>query len=86
MSIKLRKSWLAAGMTTLLAGGAPGFVAPSTMSVMAQTQKITGTVVDEFGDPIIGANIRVVGTSNGAVTDIDGKFSVDANKGVDLEV
>ena len=87
MSIKTRKSWLAAGLTVLLAGGAPGFVAPSMMSsAFAQTQKITGTVVDEFGDPIIGANIRVVGTSTGAITDIDGKFTVEANAGKDLEV
>ena len=87
MSIKTRKSWLAAGLTVLLAGGAPGFVAPSMMSsAYAQTQKITGTVVDEFGDPIIGANIRVVGTSTGTVTDIDGKFAVEANAGKDLEV
>ena len=87
MSIKTRKSWLAAGLTVLLAGGAPGFVAPSMMSsAFAQTQKITGTVVDEFGDPIIGANIRVVGTSTGTVTDIDGKFAVEANAGKDLEV
>ena len=87
MSIKTRKSWLAAGLTVLLAGGAPGFVAPSMMSsAFAQTQKITGTVVDEFGDPIIGANIRVVGTSTGTVTDIDGNFAVEANAGKDLEV
>lgn len=87
MSIKTRKLWLAAGLTVLLAGGAPGFVAPSMMSsAFAQTQKITGTVVDEFGDPIIGANIRVVGTSTGTVTDIDGKFAVEANAGKDLEV
>lgn len=87
MSIKSRKTWLAAGFTALLAGGAPGFVVPSMMNVaMAQTQKISGTVVDEFGDPIIGANIRVVGTTTGAVTDIDGKFSVDAKSGTNLEV
>ena len=87
MSIKTRKSWLAAGLTVLLAGGAPGFVAPSMMSsAFAQTQKITGTVVDEFGDPIIGANIRVVGTSTGTITDINGKFAVEANAGKDLEV
>ena len=43
MSIKTRKSWLAAGLTVLLASGAPGFVAPSMMSsAFAQAQKITG--------------------------------------------
>jgi len=84
---KTRKTWLAAGVTVLLASGAPGFVAPGLMqTVQAQTQKVTGTVVDEFGDPIIGANIRVKGTTTGAVTDIDGKFSLDAKPGAALEV
>lgn len=87
MSIKTNKTWLVAGMTLALASGAPGFVAPSLMqTVQAQSQKVTGTVVDEFGDPIIGANIRVKGTTNGAVTDIDGKFSLDANPGSQLEI
>jgi len=87
MSIKTRKTWLAVGCTILLASGAPGFVAPSMItSAYAQTKKITGTVVDEFGDPIIGANIRVKGTNNGAVTDMNGKFSVDAKPGAQLEV
>lgn len=84
---KSRKTWLAAGMTVLLAGGAPGFFAPSLMqTVQAQSQKVSGTVVDEAGDPIIGANIRVKGTTTGAVTDIDGKFSLDAAPGATLEV
>ena len=54
--------------------------------VIAQSQKITGTVVDEFGDPVIGANVRVKGTTIGAVTDIDGKFSLDTSAGSELEV
>ncbi|MDR0429634.1 MAG: SusC/RagA family TonB-linked outer membrane protein [Tannerellaceae bacterium] len=43
--------------------------------VTAQTQ-VRGTVVDEVGEPVIGASIRVKGTSQGTVTDIDGNFSV----------
>ena len=86
MSIK-SKSWLVGAMVALLASGAPGFVASSMMNTaVAQNQTITGTVVDEFGDPILGANIRVVGTTEGAVTDIDGKFSVNAKSGAKLEV
>ena len=48
-------------------------------SFVAQQQKktITGKVVDANGVPIIGANIVEVGTTNGAVTDIDGKFTID---------
>lgn len=37
---------------------------------------VTGTVVDASGEPVIGASVVVPGTSNGAVTDLDGNFSV----------
>ncbi len=43
----------------------------------AQTQ-VRGTVVDEFGEPVIGATIQVRGTSQGTVTDIDGQFNLTA--------
>ena len=39
---------------------------------------VSGTVVDENGDPIVGAAVRVDGTKTGAVTDIDGHFSISA--------
>ena len=37
-------------------------------------QQVTGTVVDDSGEPIIGASVIEKGTSKGAVTDIDGNF------------
>ncbi len=43
----------------------------------AQTQ-VRGTVVDEVGEPVIGATIQVRGTSQGTVTDIDGQFNLTA--------
>ena len=87
MSIKTRKTWLAAGATVLLASGTPGFMAPGLMqTVQAQNQKITGTVVDDLGEPVTGANIRVKGTTRGTITDLDGKFSLDAAAGETLEV
>lgn len=45
--------------------------------VTAQTQ-VSGVVVDETGEPVIGATIQVKGTSQGTVTDIDGNFSLSA--------
>lgn len=41
-----------------------------------QGRIISGTIVDERGDPVIGANVIEKGTTNGVVTDIDGKFSL----------
>lgn len=50
-----------------------------------QDGKITGVVSDAFG-PIAGANVVVKGTTNGTITDMDGRFSLDAPKGAKLQI
>ena len=45
------------------------------------TKKITGKVVDENNDPLIGVNIKVEGTAAGSITDIDGNFPIEASTG-----
>ncbi len=46
-----------------------------------QQKKITGTITDgSTGEPIVGANIIIEGTTIGTTTDIDGKFTLDINK------
>ena len=45
------------------------------------TKKITGKVVDENNDPLIGVNIKVEGTAAGSITDIDGNFLIEASTG-----
>jgi TonB-linked SusC/RagA family outer membrane protein len=59
-----------------------------TVSAFAQNEDITvsGTVVDNNGEPIIGASVIQKGTSNGAVTDLDGHFSVKVPKGTTLTI
>ena len=48
----------------------------------AQTNGIGGTVTDNHGEPIIGATVKVKGsTSTGTVTDIDGNFALKAKPG-----
>ncbi|MBT8289754.1 MAG: TonB-dependent receptor [Muriicola sp.] len=47
-------------------------------SVSGQTQTITGTVTDNFNQPLLGVNIVIEGTSRGTVTDIDGTYSIEA--------
>ena len=75
------KTWLGR-LATLLAA-----FALSSALVFAQTKTVTGTVVDELGEPVIGANVVVVGTTNGATTDIDGNFSIqDVANGASLKV
>ena len=51
-----------------------------------QDNKITGTVLDPTGMPVIGANIMVKGTTNGTITDMDGKFSLEVEEGATLVV
>ncbi len=43
--------------------------------------QVTGTVTDEAGEPLIGANVLVKGTTTGVITDFDGKYSISANEG-----
>ena len=51
-----------------------------------QSKVITGTVVDPTGMPVIGANIMVKGTTNGTISDMDGNFSLEADKDAILVV
>lgn len=53
----------------------------ATINVMAQEITVKGVVNDAFGDPIMGATVLQVGTTNGCVTDLDGNFSLKAPQG-----
>ncbi len=44
----------------------------------AQKQKVTGTVTDESGEPLIGVTVVENGANVGAITDLDGKYSLEA--------
>lgn len=59
-----------------------------TGAVFAQKGMIKGTVVDENGEPVIGANVLVKGTTNGTITDMDGNYviNVENMKNVVLQV
>lgn len=54
--------------------------------VMAQTADVSGKVIDEQGEPVIGASVVQKGTSNGTVTDIDGNFTFKAPQSATLVV
>ena len=56
------------------------------VEAIQQTTKIKGTVVDNTGFGVIGAAVVVKGTTNGAVTDFDGNFELDAKVGDLLEI
>lgn len=49
-----------------------------SMPVSAQVHKVTGTVTDETGEPMIGMTVVVEGTATGATTDLDGHYEIEA--------
>ena len=62
------------------------FVGLMPLTLWAQTIQVTGTVLDATGETIIGASVLEKGTTNGAITDIDGKFSLAVKQGAELQV
>ena len=58
----------------------------SQPAVAQQTAKIKGTILDQNGEPIIGANVLVKGTTNGTITDFDGNYELDAPVGSTLTI
>ena len=63
------------------AGMSPVFALPGTaesmkMEITQQTVTVSGVVKDKKGEPIIGANIMEKGTTNGTITDFDGKYTL----------
>ena len=63
-----------------------GFLLCVPMLFAQNTITVKGTVIDPDKQPVIGAAVMQVGTSNGAATDIDGKFTLTCPAGADLEV
>ena len=69
-------------LTTVLSFAAPqqinawGGVKSSESQIVNQTKSVTGTILDETGEPLIGVSVLVQGTTTGTVTDMDGKFSL----------
>ena len=58
----------------------------SSIIIEQQKKQITGTVVDETGEAVIGANIIEQGTTNGTVTDIDGNFILSVGDNANITI
>ena len=56
-----------------------------SVAAMAQTVRITGTVVDAIG-PVVGASVIESGTQNGVITDLDGNFALTVNPASSIEI
>lgn len=88
--------WIRGCCAVLLAALAPSLSGASDLTASGKAARaasqqqdvidIKGTVLDNTGQPVIGAYIVEKGTTNGAVTDVDGKFSISASRGAILEI
>lgn len=56
-------------------------IVPKPQDNRPRSRTITGQVLDERQEPLIGASVTVEGTDVGAITDIDGRFSIEASTG-----
>ena len=83
----MRKQLLFSLMLCLgVTGGLSFCPTPALATVTQQTIKVTGQVVDQDGEPLIGATVRVKGSQTGSVTDFDGNFAIDAPANATLVV
>ena len=57
-----------------------------SITISQQQKKITGVVTDKEGVPVTGANVLEKGTTNGTVTDADGRFSLDVSRNATLQI
>ena len=72
---------------TSLPALATSSTAGTNLAVQQQDQKLKGQVIDATtGEPVIGVNVLVKGTTNGTITDIDGKYELNAPAGAILQI
>ena len=96
-SVKLKNEAVAQVLDRILSGTGINYELEGTHIILTteaikdlhaqqQAKTVTGTVTDVSGEPIIGANIRIKGTTTGTITDIDGNFSIEAEPQSVIEV
>lgn len=76
------------GKNIVVSGKSSARVSSATPPIQQQDgkHKITGTVLDSNGDPVIGATVLEKGTNNGTVTNLDGRFTLDVSPRAMLQV
>ena len=79
LNLNSRKMLFSSMFLTSFCLGVPitSFADTEVVKSVMQNTTISGTVVDSNGLPVIGANVMIKGTSNGTITDVDGKFTLN---------
>lgn len=89
-SFSLKRTFVVLGLAVLLSPAtafAEGGNATKQPASVMQTKTVRGHVVDETGEPLIGVTVKVVGTvGGGAITDLDGNFTIEVPAGAQLEL
>ena len=82
---KTFKTYLAFGLVASMCVPATALAAAAiptnTPAEVQQARPVKGNVVDEYGEPMIGVTIKIVGATGGAITDLDGNFSLNVPSG-----
>ncbi|MGL4851656.1 MAG: SusC/RagA family TonB-linked outer membrane protein [Phocaeicola sp.] len=89
MNLNFRKTSLLLGACSIFGLGYTtpiSAIATAEIEAVQQMKRITGSVVDVMGEPIIGANVVEKGTTNGIITDLDGNFVLNVNPNAIVEV
>ena len=83
-----RKGSLSFALCCLISGAGitSAFASTIPTSVTQQTRTVTGIVTDSKGEPLLGVNVVVKGTTNGTMTDMDGHFSLPAESNAVLVI
>ena len=88
MNVNVKKVVLGGSifLSAMTLGVPQAFALTDTYESMQQAKVVKGTVVDNYGMPVIGANILEKGTLNGVITDIDGNFSISVAENSILQI
>lgn len=83
---RVMKTMLVAGFATMMFPTSASADVRAEQNIQAQAQQIKGNVVDEFGEPMIGVTIKVKGSIEATITDLDGNFTIKAAPNATLEL
>lgn len=88
MNKHAKRTAFAAGICLSLIGiSTPqALAAPAELYASQQAKKVSGVIIDATGLPVIGANVLEKGTTNGVITDLDGKFTLNVKPGSTLVI
>lgn len=88
IQLKSKQLILTSALTVVFLAGSPynKVMAQVKTNGIQQNGVVRGQVLDQNGEPVIGATVKAKGSSTGAVTDFDGYFTLDVSKGTELEV